>query len=261
MSDDSYYDERARVVFGRITWAVQRLILINAAVFAVQLLLDIPLGSRLPYARVGGPPGGVIIEWLAFQPIAFLVGGLWKPFTYLFLHGGLLHLFLNMLWLFFFGPDVERALGTRGFIRFYLLCGVVGVFATFVPLALGGGSVSVVGASGAVMGVLIAFAIVNPEREFFLFPFPIRITARTLVIIVIAMNILTAFEGGSTSVATHFGGMITGYGYMRLVPWFRRWWLRPWRERAKRAAPDRDSVGEAVDNIFRFEDKKRRRYD
>ena len=258
MSGYGYHERQHYAQRARITWAVQRLILANTLIFAIQLLLDIPLGGSA--LRAGGlmPPGGALHQWLAFQPSVFALGALWKPFTYMFLHAGLLHLFLNMLWLFFFGPDVERALGTRQFVRFYLLCGALGVLATFAPTAVTGASISVTGASGAVMGIMVAFAVINPERQFFLFPFAIPINARALVIIVIAMNVLSALQPGNTSVATHFGGMLVGFGYMKLVPRVRRWQLS--RRRGNGATEDpMEAAKEAVDNIFKFEERKRRR--
>jgi membrane associated rhomboid family serine protease len=242
---------------------VQRLILLNAVVFAVQLLLDIPFG-RLTYALNGmNPPGGGVISWLGFQPSAFLHGALWKPLTYMFLHGGLMHLFMNMLWLFFFGPEVERALGSRQFTRFYLICGMLGVLLTFFPLLFSDVHVSVFGASGAIMGVMVAYAMLNPEREFFLFPLPIPLNARALVMVIIAINVISALQDGTTSVATHFGGMLTGYGYMKLVPKFRKWkWaqLKSSRETGQPKSTE-ESIKEAVDNIFKFEPRGRGHWD
>jgi membrane associated rhomboid family serine protease len=254
--------EERRYSFGdRITYAVQRLILINTVIFAFQLLLDIPFGYPIVRGEISGPPGGFIITWLGFQPSAFLNGALWKPVSYMFLHGGLMHLFLNMLWLFFFGPEVERTLGSRQFIRFYFLCGMFGVLFTFLPMLIWRESVSVFGASGAIMGVMVAYATINPEREFFLFPLPIPINARILVIIVIAMNVLTAIQGGSTSVATHFGGMIVGFVYMKLMPEFRKWQRMKWRRAHPKGSSERDPVAEAVDNIFKFDARKRGHWD
>jgi membrane associated rhomboid family serine protease len=244
----------------RITWAVQRLILLNGGIFALQLLAD----PFLAWLDVSGEwsraPGGILNYYLGFQPVALLQGMVWKPFTYQFLHSGLLHLFLNMLWLFFCGPEVERALGTRQFYRFYLLCGAVGVLATFLPLLWWGDNPTVTGASGATMGVMIAFAMVDPNRQFFLFPIPTPVNARMLVLIVVVMNLLSGMGNSSVSVATHFGGMGVGYAYMKLMPKFRQWN----RERRVAKAPKApkpagdesvDKVGEAVNNIFKFKDK------
>jgi membrane associated rhomboid family serine protease len=249
------YEQPAYVPRERITWGVRTLILITAGVFVGQLGLDILLGA--PAAVLGnGPPGGIVSFLLAFQPDHLVRGWVWQPFTYLFLHSGLLHLFLNMLWLFFFGPDVERVLSTRQFLRFYMLCGAVGVLATYVGVLFRGVPVTVVGASGAVMGVLAAFAVINPERRLFLFPFPIPINARALVIIVIVLQIMSAAgQGSNTSVATHLGGIAVGFAYMKLTPLVRR---RLWTARRANAREGRmDEVGKAVDNLFRFDKRKR----
>ncbi|HOT50527.1 MAG TPA: rhomboid family intramembrane serine protease [Candidatus Hydrogenedentes bacterium] len=262
---NTFYYERRYEGFGetdnRITWAVQRLILFNIAVFSAQLVLDIPFGLPLLAGGGSAPPGGAITEFFAFQPGAFYMGKIWKALTYFSLHNGLLHLFLNMLWLYFFGPEVERALGSRQFILFYVLCGALGVLGSFVPVVMGGVDVSITGASGAAMGVMVAFAVLSPERQFFFFPLPIPINARTLVYIIIAMNVVSALQDGGTSVATHFGGMAVGYAYMQLAPRFISWRRSQWLERGRprNTADPLDKIGEAVDNIFRFDDKRKGR--
>lgn len=249
------YDAWRSVSRPGITWAVQRLILANSLVFAGQLAANVFLGAPLGLRGALTTPGGVVTALLAFEPAYFLRGFLWMPFTYMFLHSGLLHLFMNMLWLFFFGPDVERVLGTRQFLRFYVICGAIGVLATLIPNSRS----LVLGASGAVMGVLVAYAVINPQQEFFLFPFPVPVTARAVVFIVIILNIFTALTGsGRTSVATHFGGMAAGFAYMKLTPFFLR--RRNQRDAHKAKSEDSwDATGKAVDNIFKFEDEKHRR--
>ena len=221
--NNTYYQPRSFAA-PRITWAVQRLIFANILVFAFQLVID-PIQAVLfaGYAVSQPIPGGILNYWMGFQPDWFLHGMVWKPFTYQFLHSGLMHLFMNMLWLFFFGPDVERTLGTRQFFRFYLTCGVLGVLATLLPYLLAGRSPSVTGSSGAVMGVMVAFAIVDPDRQFYLFPLPFPITARALVLIVIVMNVVLGLGEGNVSVATHFGGMAVGFAYMKLLPQINLW--------------------------------------
>jgi len=241
----------------RITWAVQRLILANIIIFALQLATD-PLlnlfGIRTPY------PGGGLTPWLGFQQPNFLTNGMiWTPFTYQFLHNGLMHLFMNMLWLFFFGPEVERLLGTRPFFRFYLFCGAGGVLATLLPYAMQAEVTNVVGASGAVMGVLVAFAMIEPDRQFFLFPFPWPVNARALVLIVVVMNVIYSLSDSPVSVMTHFGGMFMGFLYMKALPLLNNY-RREKRRKATRPKKPKgsDKVGEAVDNIFKFDDRKRR---
>ena len=262
MSQYGYYQERSSFGSSKITWAVQRLILLNIIVFAVQVLLDpllVLLAITTPFQFFGNilVPGGALTDWLSFQPSLFARGFIWTPFTYQFLHSGIMHLFMNMLWLYFFGAEVERSLGTRQFYRFYILCGALGVLSNLLP---GSGEVSVIGASGSVMGVMVAFAILDPDREFHLIPFPFPINARALVIIVVLMNLFQARFGNSNmSVATHFGGMATGYLYMKLIPRFNAWKRKsPRKSTADKKKPGGDKVGDAVDSIFEFKDKRRR---
>ena len=148
MSGYHYEQERPSFGFGRITWAVQRLILANILFFAAQLLVDIPMGGRI--SLIGGD---FVQRWLALETYRFLHGAIWQAITYQFLHADLMHLFVNMLTLFFFGPEVERRLGTPQFYRFYLFCGAIGAVATALWAVGPGGHSVVVGASGSALGV------------------------------------------------------------------------------------------------------------
>ena len=275
MTQSYYYHEDLRITRPPITWAVQRLILLNVILFVAQLVLDIPgslwIDGAFAHNFRGfypdhGPGGHILNTVLGYQSDLFVWGQIWKPFTYQFLHGGLSHLFWNMLLLFFFGPGLERVLGSRQFYQFYVACGAVAVLANLIPdyLTFGGGSfASVTGASGAVMGVVVAFVMIDVDRQFFLFPFPVPITGRALLLILVVINVLYAVMDTSVSVATHFGGMGFGYAYMRLKPRYTAWR----RERRFRAQPNpgtrRDGgtgaedgdIGAVVDNILKFKDK------
>lgn len=262
MSNQDYFEqERTRFGPPRITWAVQRIILANIALFAFQLLIG-PIQYLIfsGYDYSAQFPGGMLNIWFGFQPNLLLQGLVWKPFTYMFLHSGVTHLGFNMMWLFFFGPEVERKLGTIAFFRFYMLCGALGVLATFVPLLLTGSDVSVVGASGAVMGVLVAFAMIDPNRQFYIMPFPWPITARGLVVLIVVMNLVMGLDQSNTSVATHFGGMLTGFLLMKFYPHLTKLFGQGGGTvGATRKPPqDKTKVGEAVDNIFKFKDIDRR---
>ncbi len=255
MSRYSYTMESNTFGSARITWAVQRLILVNIIVFAFQLLSD-PLMVWLNQRP--GFYGGGFSTWFGFQQQRFLSGYVWTPITYQFLHGGLMHLAGNMLSLYWFGPEVERVLGTRAFFRFYLTCGAGGVLATLLPYFLQGEVTNVVGASGAAMGVLVAFAMVEPDREFFFLYFPWPINARALVLIAFLLNVISSLDGTSVSWVTHFGGMGVGFLYMKLLPMFISFQRERRRKDVKKKKDPHDKVGEAVDNIFKFDDRKRR---
>ena len=91
-------------------------------------------------------------------------GAVWQLVTYLFLHGGMFHLIFNMLMLFLFGSPVEREIGSSEFLTLYLACGVLaGLFSTILAL-LSAAPVAILGASGAVYGVMLAYAVLNPHQ-------------------------------------------------------------------------------------------------
>ncbi|GBD31972.1 MAG: rhomboid family intramembrane serine protease [Gemmatimonadales bacterium] len=163
-----------------------------------------------------------------FETFAFSPGGAasrpWTFFTYMFLHLGLLHLAFNLLMLFFFGPAVEERMGSSAFIRYYTICGLGGaifsfVIALFVPVA------PFVGASGAVFGVALAFALNWPNAPIFVFPLPVPIPAKWLVIVLATIDLALAISGARDGVAhlAHLGGFLFGFLYLRAG----RWWSRP----------------------------------
>jgi membrane associated rhomboid family serine protease len=127
-----------------------------------------------------------------------------------------------------------------------------------LPYLLQGEITNVVGASGAVMGVMVAFAVAEPDREFFLFPFPWPVNARALVMMVFVMNLIYSLDGTSVSVLTHFGGMAIGFLYMKILPVVISMRRERRRKEVKSKKHPSDKVGEAVDNIFKFDDRKRR---
>jgi membrane associated rhomboid family serine protease len=163
-----------------------------------------------------------LVETLQFNPRTALARP-WTFLTYMFVHGGLLHLFGNALMLFVFGSAVESRMGSRNFILYYLYCGVgAAVFA----LGLSGiMNVSpFIGASGATLGVALAFAMYWPDAEIIVFPIPLPITARTLVTILVGLDVLFALLVRNDGVAhlAHVGGVLFGYTYFRLQTLSRR---------------------------------------
>jgi len=143
----------------------------------------------------------------------------WTFITYMFLHGGALHLAFNLLALFLFGGPVEDRLGSRSFVWFYLLCGMGGAALSFLLIQLVPIGVPIVGASGAIYGVMVAFAWHWPDAPIYMFPFPVPIPAKWLVTFAFAVSLMLALPpfGGGNGVAhlAHLGGMVAGFLYLK----------------------------------------------
>jgi membrane associated rhomboid family serine protease len=191
----------------RITPWVLRLIIANAVVLL--LMRTIFLSPAMADA-------------LAFSPVSALRQP-WSFFTYMFVHAGLLHLLGNMLMLFVFGTAVENRMGSRTFILYYLLCGVgAAIFSLGLSIIM---PVSpFIGASGAVLGVALAFAIYWPDAELIIFPIPMPIRARTLVTALVALDVLLYFltPGDGIAHLAHVGGVAFGYLFFRMQGFSRR---------------------------------------
>lgn len=176
---------------------VQRLLLANVVVFL--------FSKAFP----------ALIQDFALVPLAILFRP-WTLVTYMFLHGGFMHVFFNMLMLFFFGPRLEERLGSRTFIRFYLTCGVGGAFLSFAtPFSM------IVGASGAIFGVVVGFARYWPREEIYIWGV-LPVQARVLAIFMVVSSLVAGFAGTQDGIAhfAHLGGLVAGWIYLRA--WERR---------------------------------------
>lgn len=187
--------------FMRMPVAIRTIILANLIVFIVQVL--------------GGQNfNNWAIETLGFDPsFPTVLTQPWRMITYMFLHGGFLHFLFNMLWLWWMGRAVEQTLGPRTFSVVYFGAGILGALLDS-GLALIFGDALVIGASGAVTGILVAFAMLYPTAPIMLFLFP-PIQARFFVAGWIAIDIL--FLGSSDGVArlVHLGGALGGYLFIK----------------------------------------------
>lgn len=175
------------------------LLIANVAVFIVTFFI--------------GPP-----RILALTPRAvvelFMV---WQLATYMFLHGGFGHIIWNMLALWMFGVEIEQEWGTRRFLKFYLLCGIgAGITVVVANYAFGNPNIPTIGSSGAIFGVLLAYALLFPRRTI-LWGFLIPIQARWFVLIIGVISFMMSMGGGNTGVSefAHLGGLLTGYLYLR----------------------------------------------
>ncbi len=139
-------------------------------------------------------------------------GMMWQFVTYQFVHGGLLHLVVNMVGLWFAGRVLENLLGPARFVLFYLLCGVVG---GILQLVLSPGPV-LIGASGAVCGVIAAFSALFPEMPItalLFFVLPVRMRAKWLgrAVVIVSVVLLVTGLGGQIGNGAHLGGALAGY--------------------------------------------------
>ena len=139
----------------------------------------------------------------------------WQFVTYMFLHGGIGHIFFNLFALWMFGQSIENLWGTRRFVIYYFL---TGIGAALIHILVTGANVPMVGASGAVYGILLAFAMMFPNRPIFLLLLPIPIKAKYFVLIFGALELFNGVSSLQTGIAhfAHLGGMVVGYILIRL---------------------------------------------
>ncbi len=205
--------------------AVRWLLYLNIAVYLIDLVLQIQV-----HAMSGSFQTGVLRYYGNFNiPQAMNQWELWRLFTYQFLHGGVVHLGLNMMALYVFGPMMEKWWGTKRFIVFYLLCGACGAWLMAVlawtPLihAQPGQAGWLVGASGSVFGLLVGVALVAPKLEVKLILPPMWITVRRLAavfFVISAAGLLIDWNGGGN--AAHLGGALFGFILIKR-PWSLDW--------------------------------------
>ena len=155
------------------------------------------------------------MDWVTMQMIfvpRLILIRPWTIFTYMFLHAGLMHLAFNMLGLFFFGPRVEERLGSRNFLMLYLISGLTGALASLVTAP----SAAVLGASGAVFGVMLAFAWFWPDMPIHIWGI-IPIPARMLVILTTVFSLWSGLGGVRSNVAhfAHLGGYLGAWLYLK----------------------------------------------
>ncbi|MBO7430231.1 MAG: rhomboid family intramembrane serine protease [Spirochaetia bacterium] len=157
-----------------------------------------------------------LASYLAMNPINVAHHNMyWQFITYMFVHGSFSHLFFNMLGLYFFGTAVEQSVGSKEFLLFYLLCGALaGVFSYFVYVNTGYFRVFLLGASGALFAVLLAYAVIFPDSTVFLFGI-VPMSARMLILGYTVLEIVYQLTGYNAGVAhlTHLGGFAFAYLY------------------------------------------------
>ncbi len=155
--------------------------------------------------------------YLAMIPSFVLHGYVWQVFTYMFVHGGFSHLLFNMLSLFIFGSMVERRIGSKEFLLFYLLTGLFSGILSFISYYIAGTNVVLVGASGAIFGVLLMFAVFYPYSVIFVFGIiPVRAPILVILYAIIELWSQVFSTGGNIAHLTHLSGLLFAYLYCRI---------------------------------------------
>ena len=198
-----YYDNGSRGGFmSNVPKAVKHIILINVLMLVLTYLND-PLMSK----------------WFALNPISFI----WKPWqlvTYMFMHGGIGHLFFNMYTLFIFGSVLENIWGTKKFLTFYFVTGIGAALVNIGVQYLTGSFALTVRASGAIYGILMGYAMLYPDsRLTLLFP-PVSMKAKWFVLIFAGIELLLGISNNPADNVAHFahlGGLI--FAFLLIMFW------------------------------------------
>jgi membrane associated rhomboid family serine protease len=182
----------------------------------------------------------------------------WQLFTYMFMHGGIFHILFNMLALWMFGAEIENYWGTQQFSIYYLTCGIG---AGLCNILLTSGGYPTVGASGAVYGVLLAFGMMFPDRQVYIY-FLLPIRAKYLVILYAVIELFASFDQASSGIAhfAHLGGMAVGFIYIKIMQreipfqsWFEKTFAQKTESRSVTTTrrPPEERVDEILDKISR----------
>ncbi len=188
---------------------VKKLIMITSAIFFIQYLTR-NFSTQYTQRMLYDWGGLTSYLWLSVPTLPEF----WRFGTYMFVHGSLMHILLNMWVLFVFGKPVEQQLGPRVFLKLYLLSGLVGAL-SWVVFNMSS-KIPVIGASGAVFGVMGAAAILLPNRQILLLFPPVVMKVRTLVICLAIIDIVMLYNA-NTGIAhlAHIGGLLGGYIFTR----------------------------------------------
>ena len=185
--------------------AVKHIIIINVLMLVLTYLNN-PLMSK----------------WFALNPISFI----WKPWqlvTYMFMHGGFGHLFFNMYTLFIFGSVLENVWGTKKFLTFYFVTGIGAALVNIGVQYLTGSFALTVGASGAIYGILMGYAMLYPDSMLTLILPPVSMKAKWFVLIFAGIELLLGISNNPADNVAHFahlGGLV--FAFLLLMFWKKR---------------------------------------
>ena len=197
--------------FKYLTKPLRFLLLVNAAIFLMAFF-----GKNYPLNLPGVGYGSLreyIVYFGAFFPTSPLE--VWRYVTYMFVHVDFMHFFFNMLMLWMFGSEVADWMGTRHFVSMYFFCGIFAALFSFGMCLLGLSNNPIIGASGALMGVFVAYYKFFPERMLLMF-FVIPMKIKHAIWVMIGLDILFANSGDMIAHFAHLGGVVAGFIYMAI---------------------------------------------
>ena len=182
----------------QLTPVVKYLLIANVAIFFLQQVLP-----------------NVLEQWGAYNTrLAVNQFQVWRFGTYMFLHGGVSHILFNMLGVWMFGTQIEALWGQRTFLIYYLVCGLGGslLYGIFALIGIGGGWM--LGASGALMGLLLAYGMTYPDNKIFLMGI-LPIKAKYMVVLYGMMDLLSIPKGDGVAHLAHLGGLLAGFIFIQ----------------------------------------------
>lgn len=238
-----YYDAGSGLFPPAIKW----LLIINVAMFFLPRIIFTNLDF---FHRFFGLVPHII--WTKFY--------LWQLVTYMFLHGGFWHILMNMFILWMFGSELERTWGSREFIKFYFIAGIgAGIInVLFAALRPATAFIPIIGASGAIYGILVAYAVLFPERYVYVY-FMIPVKVKYMVMFLVAVEFFSTYQSDGVAHFAHLGGALVGFLYLK-YEW--RWRLRRWspsgliqKIKAEQLAKKREEGARIMEEVDQILDK------
>jgi membrane associated rhomboid family serine protease len=211
-----YYRPSGMSGFSFFPPVLKYLLITNGVVYFIQIISQMFVYGYY----IGGQPMTyelVLMKYFALNPLSSDSSFyFWQLLTYQFMHANLSHIFFNMLMLWMFGIEIEHIMGSKKFLIFYLVCGLgAGIFQLILPAFFSENVGYTIGASGAVYGVMLAFAIYFPDRYVFLY-FLIPIKTKYLMAILVVVEFMSVGNQSMIAHFAHIGGVLTGLIYILL---------------------------------------------
>jgi len=202
--DRQYYKPRGFGSFSFFPPVLKSLLILNVIIYFVQVIAGNVLVGNVTL-------DDLIVYYFGLIPLGFPFASFypWQVITYQFLHANFTHIFFNMFMLWMFGMELENIWGSGKFLVFYLLAGIGGAV---LQLVVGSGAPTI-GASGAVFGVMVAFAMMFPDRLIYIY-FLIPVKAKYLIAFLVVFEFLSVGSADVIAHVVHIGGAITGFIFL-----------------------------------------------